>query len=480
MTFNICLHVAPAGKPCRFFYAASLSAGQELIEMSCFLNAAEIDERRNELIDEASAIVEVARDEKRDLTDDETSRIDAIQGSDGKGGELGKLDADYNRVKAIEDRRAVKAAERAQPLVVDAGGIDNPLDAIRVPASCMINSNRKQFQGNDGAKAGYASGLWLASIAGNQWASDKLDSMGIRNAMSEGTNSAGGFTVPDPLSAEIIRLVEEYGVFRQFARVVPMTSDTLAVPRRTGGLTVYYPGEGAAITPSDLTFAQATLTAAKYTALTQMSTELNEDSVISMAALIADEIAYAFAVAEDTNGFKGDGTGTYASITGLSSALLAGATQDADSGETTVASLDLADYHAVVAKTPKYPGANNRWFVNSATWANSMQPLAYAAGGNTVDNIAGGMAMSFLGYPVTITQVLDDDGASNYVAYFGDLSLAATMGNRRDISIKTLNELYAASDQIGIVATGRSAITVHEVGTASVGGPINALKLAAS
>ena len=444
-----------------------------------YLTTAEIDEQRNTLVTEMESIVNVAKEDNRDLTEDEETRV-----ADITDNLLPKLDKQFDQRKKVEDRISQKidakldSGELAIPAENKASKEVDPLASVVVPA---VAKSRRSLKAFSSERAAYAFGHWLAASAGReksrQWCIDN----GFMNAMSEGTDSAGGFTVPDPLSAEIIRLVEQYGVFRQYARVVPMAADTLAVPRRTGGLTVYYPGENTEITSSDVTFAQANLTAKKYSALALMSSELDEDSVISMADLIADEIAYSFAVAEDTNGFKGDGTSTYASITGLENALLAGSVYDADSGETTVASLDFADYEAVIGMLPQFAGIQPAWYVNSKTYATSMCALMNAAGGNTIATLQDGATeMQFLGYPVRFSQVLDGDGASNVVAYFGDLSMAATMGNRRNVSIRTLLERYADKDQIGVVATARSAITVHEVGTASVAGPMIALKLAAS
>lgn len=451
--------------------------------MVAFKTAADIGEEIEELSARCEAIIEIAKAEDRDLSQEEKAEIDAIQGSDGKGGIIADRIADKNRQQAIEDRTAAKVTEAKAPLQVgisDASSDLNPFANIRVPARVAVPSNRKGFKGKN--EEGYASGLWLAAIAGNQWASRRIADMGLKNAMSEGTDSAGGFAVPDPLANEIVRLVEEYGVFRRYARVVPMTSDTLAVPRRTAGLTVQYPSEGASITASDITFAQATLTARKYATLSLMSTELAEDAVISMAALIAEEVAYAVAVAEDTNGFTGDGTGSFASITGLSDALAAGSKKVAATGIDTVAELTLASYHAAQGAQLKVPGSRNMWFVNSDVYYNSMAPLMTAAGGNTATDIANGTQPMFLGSPVVFTEVLPTSSAaaSSIVAYFGDLSLAATMGSRRDLTIRTLFERYAELDSVGIQATCRSAITVHEVGDGSNGGPVTAVQLAAS
>ena len=446
-----------------------------------FMTLRDYREERAELIARTEAIVQNAKNEDRELSSDEQAEIDNILEK--------KLVANASNIERTErldsiEKNSLKARISSGEVSVPGAAPEaiDPLASVRVPASVIRPSNRKAF--NSDAKSGYVSGLWLAALVGNNWAKNKLADMApsVSNAMSEGTNSAGGFLVPDPLAAEIVRLVESAGVFRQYARVVPMSSDTLAVPRRTAGLTVYYPGEGASITASDLTFAQASLSAVKYATISLMSTELNEDSVISMSALLAEEIAYAIAVAEDTNGFIGDGTSTYGSITGVASALAAGSKVTAATGQDTVAELTLASYHAAQGAQLQVAGAQNAWFVNSDVYYNSMAPLMTAAGGNTVADIANGTQPRFLGSPVVFTQVLPDSSAaaSSLVAYYGDLSLAATMGSRRDLNVKVLNELYAASDQIGIQATSRSAITVHEVGSSSAGGPLIGVQLAAS
>ena len=446
-----------------------------------YKNLNDYKEERAELIAQSEAIIENAKQEDRELLADEQAQIDDIIENKLPANEAFiKREENINRLK----NESLKARIASGDIVVPGGNQeqDAPLANVRVPASVAIPANRKAFQ-ND-VKGGYVSGLWLAALFGNRWAKNRLADVApqFANAMSEGSNSAGGFLVPDPLANEIIRLVENAGVFRQNARVVPMSSDTLAVPRRTAGLTVYYPGEGSSITASDLTFAQASISAVKYATISVMSTELNEDSVIGMSALIAKEIAHGIAVAEDTNGFVGDGTSNFGSITGVASALAAGSKVQAASGKTAVGNLVLADYHAAQAAQLQVPGAQNRWYVHSSVFYNSMAPLMSTAGGNTVADIANGVVPRFLGSEVVFTQVLPDSDAAadSLIAYYGDLSLAATMGSRREVSVKILNELFAASDQIGIQATSRSGITVHEVGSASAGGPLIGVQLAAS
>ena len=105
--------------------------------MVAFLNAAEIDAQRLDLIDEMSAIVDVAKHQERELSDDESARIDQIQGADGKGGLLAKLDADYARKKAIENRSMEIALNRTgtgEIKVPSGKDEDSVIANIKVPA----------------------------------------------------------------------------------------------------------------------------------------------------------------------------------------------------------------------------------------------------------------------------------------------------------------------------------------------------------
>jgi HK97 family phage major capsid protein len=66
--------------------------------------------------------------------------------------------------------------------------------------------------------------------------------------------------------------------------------------------------------------------------------------------------------------------------------------------------------------------------------------------------------------------------AGSVLALFGDLSQAATFGERRGVSIKTASERYIEYDQTLTFATTRVAMVVHDLGSTTVAGPIVALK----
>ena len=439
--------------------------------------AKQLREEIAQLNEEVEAICAVAGSEERDLLDDEKNRIDAIQGKGDVPGEIDLLAEDLRRIDQIEQRKKAMAASR-----FEIKGADEPELIKKVPASAKAHGNLKAFKNADDA---YQAGQFFMAVNGDNRAKEwcRQNGVEIRAAMGGTDNEKGGFTVPEPMESSIIRLVEEYGVFRQYARPYPMASDSATVPRRTDGFTVYYPDENSEITDSDLTFGNVSLTAKKMAILTRVSSELSEDTIIQLADLLATEMAWSFANAEDNNGFNGDGTSTYGGVVGLANALAAGSIKDAESGNNNLDNLDLKDFENTIAKCPYYAGAMPAWFISKQAWAASMQRLADAAGGNTTETIADGASQTmFLGYPVVFTQVLQKPSASHastIVAYFGDLSLSSTLGTRRGVSIATDGSRYFEYDQIAVRGTQRVAINNHEVGDASNAGPVVALKTAA-
>ena len=265
-----------------------------------------------------------------------------------------------------------------------------------------------------------------------------------------------------------------YGVFRSESTVMPLSGGKMVVPRLTGEVTSYYVGEGSTITASDMTVSTVELDAKKLACMTTVSSELNEDAVVSVADMLARSIAHKFAIAEDEAGFLGDGTSTYGGIVGLQSALAAGSVYTATSRQT-FSALTFADFESMVGQCKMWRGASPKWYVSQAGWAASMQRLANAAGGVTMAELADGMATAFLGYPVVISQTLNKalTGTSGQRAlYFGDLRQGSYFGSRRGITIQLDNSRYFEQDLIAIKATQRYDINVFDRGGASEAGGI--------
>src|SRR5262249_7543076 len=157
------------------------------------------------------------------------------------------------------------------------------------------------------------------------------------------------------------------------------------------------------------------LTARKYACLALYSSEIFEDAIISIGDDLASEIAYAFALAEDTNAFNGDGTSTFAGTNGFRNRLFSvyGASggvglrlaTGAGSGSNWSTGIILDDFEAMLGLLPIYARRNASWFCSATFFHTVMHRLQLAAGGNSAIDIANGGTYRFLGMPVRESQV---------------------------------------------------------------------------
>jgi len=304
-------------------------------------------------------------------------------------------------------------------------------------------------------------------------------------ALNEGINEQGGALVPPEFDNMLIRLLETFGVFRRYTRMNQMAGDIKMVPRRTGGVTAAWVGEGASIAESTPNYDNVQLVAKKLAARVVMSSEIAEDSAISIADQLAFEIGTAFALAEDQAGFLGDGSPTYGGITGITQKLLglsgtianiAGlvvAFKDSDgTAANTFDEFGLKSFNATVALLPQYADtAQTAWYCHRSFYFGTMQRIELAAGGNTIREVATGDRAArplFLGYPVNFTQVMPrTDANSQIAAILGDLTMATMMGDRRARTLFTDPFSLSANDQISVRGTERVDIVVHDYGNAS-------------
>ena len=128
-------------------------------------------------------------------------------------------------------------------------------------------------------------------------------------ALSEGTLTAGGHLVPTPLATEVIDLARNAMKTQQAGvRTVPMTSNTLKVPRLTSEGTPAWHAENAPITSADMVFDAVTFDAQTLTRLVVLSIELFEDSDPSAEGVIAQSFAAQIALEVDRAVLRGSGT----------------------------------------------------------------------------------------------------------------------------------------------------------------------------
>jgi len=453
-------------------------------------------EKLKALLDELAAVVAEMEamtedapegEEAAPMTEEQEASLRSLE---GKADKLRERIEFLQRVqtKELELRSVLERAAPAKVVEKAATPEETNVEKRTEYAVPKANHNLRAFKDNETAyRAGmHLKGYVFGDAEARRWCKDH----GVETRVQAGgINSLGGVLTSPEMSTELIRLIEEFGVYPQYARRMPMNSDTMIIPRRTGGLTARPVGENVEVSASDVTFDNVELNAKIWGVANRVPNSLLEDSVIDLADLMALEVAQAFAEAIDNSAFIGDGTSQYHGVTGVCPKIL----QSAFSGSvvtatsnTTFGSLTMLNFTDTLARLPLYArNRNARWYISPAGWGSAMLRLAMLpggasnAGGNSTDNVAAGFGETFLGYGVTLVQPMESrlTGTTGQVAaLFGDLSQAAIYGDRRAISIKTASERYVEFDQTLTFATARNAIVVNDLGSTSKAGPIVALR----
>jgi HK97 family phage major capsid protein len=450
-------------------------------------------EKLKALLDELAAVVAEMEAMTEDAEGEEAAPMTEEQEASLRSLE-GRADKLRERIEFVQ-RVQVKESELRAVLERAA-----PAKAIETPESKETAVEKREYavpkshnnlRAFKDAETAYRAGMHLKGyVFGDAEARRWCQDHGVETrAQAGGINSLGGVLSSPELSNEIIRLVEEFGVFPQYAKRVNMNSDTLVYARRTGGLTARPVGENVEVTASDVTFDNVELTAKIWGVANRTSNSLLEDSVIDLADAMAVETAQAFSEAFDNAGFIGDGTLAYHGVTGVATKILqapyAGSVVTA-SGNATFDVLTMKNFTDLLARLPMYARSRNaRWYISPAGWGSAMLRLAMlpggttGPGGNSSDNVAAGFGETFLGYPVTLVQSMESrltGTTAGCAAIFGDLSQAAIFGERRAISIKTASERYIEFDQTLTFATTRNAMVVNDIGSTTKAGPVVALK----
>jgi HK97 family phage major capsid protein len=128
-----------------------------------------------------------------------------------------------------------------------------------------------------------------------------------RRALAEGSDAAGGFAVPEFLSAKLIdRVRAKAQVFNAGALTVPMESDTLNIARLAGGSTAEWKAENAPVNESDQVFERVQLRTKTAVVLQKLSQELFDDLSPEGLRVVENEIVKALALKLDFAALRGN------------------------------------------------------------------------------------------------------------------------------------------------------------------------------
>ena len=392
-----------------------------------------------------------------------------------------EINAKINVLKAAD--------EQILPVVNEVKSVETKSDIILPMNESVYKS--LPFSGSTGyekAKMGYAFGMFALSTKGNKKAIQWLTENTTYKAVNEGTNSAGGFLVPDELVAELIFLREQYGVVRQNATIRTMSSDTLWVPKNSASTTAYWVGESTAITQSQPTFDRVQVIAKKLGILTAVTSEVNEDSIIEIGTALAQDMSWKFAQEEDRvcmigssatatdgniNGFITEANGVASNVGIVAGAVGSAANYNA---------ITLANFRSMVGKLPLYADTvDAKWYMSKAFFNDVVCNRLDALSGNAaldLMNFQNGRPTLY-GYPIVFSQHLANTAAGTAntpLCALANLKTGTVLGDRRSVQISVSSDYLFNTDELAFKAVERFGFTCHDPGTSTAAGSVIVLR----
>ena len=296
-----------------------------------------------------------------------------------------------------------------------------------------------------------------------------------QKALSEGTDTAGGFIIPPDIQAEMLVRVPQMAVIRQFARVQPTNRDTLKWPAvapnagtyngqsgasvLSSGFVGSWAGETPAFTDTDASFQNFDIAIKKIRVATKLSNDFVSDAAVNILAFLAQNGAENMALVEDLGFIQGSGAKLeplgILNVPGILTTNVAGTTSHKISNGIATPTDSVNAIQDLFYSLPPQYARNARWLMRRSI-EGAIRKLVdaqgrpiwfpYADAGLSADRPA-----TLLGTPVTQTDWMPSDGtANNTPLVVGDLS-NYIIGQRTQITSVILRERFADSDQVGII-----------------------------
>lgn len=401
----------------------------------------ELLEKRGRIIDKQEALMQTASDEGRDLTEDEQETFNSMES------EYSRLTNSIENTRKLRDKKdevELKNEQRAHELTEQTGQ--------RTSTDEVAEKTEKR-----------ESAFWKYFRNGmNDLSSEERQIMSEVRAQSKGTDSAGGYTVPEGFSNELETALKRFGGMREASRLVSTaTGNDLPWPTNddTGNVGAIL-AENAQVSEQDTTFGIVNFGAYKYSSkLIRVPVELLQDGAFNMQSYLTERLAERIGRITNTHFTTGDGSSKPEGVVTGSSA---GKTTSSTTEFTFQEVLDLK--HSV---DPSYRGRpSTRFMFSDATLAaikklsigsSDARPLwqpSFVVG--EPDRVDGDL--------YSINQDVDDSGtAGNKFMLYGDFSKYII----RDVigfQLLVLRERYADYHQIGVLGFSRHDGNIIDAG----------------
>ena len=359
--------------------------------------------------------------------------LDSKQGSNGLMSAEDAATYDKMEAEVVDLGKEIDRLERQA--VID-------VELAKATSTPITNKPNAQVAGE--TKTGRATDEYKRAFWNNM---RNRNSYEIQNALSIGTDSEGGYLVPDEYEKKLVEALEDEVFFRSLATVIKTSSGDRKIPIVTSKGEAAWIDEGGQFPESDDSFGQTSIGAHKLATMIKVSDELLNDSVFNIEQYISKEFGRRIGTKEEEAFFIGDGTGKPIGIFNKTGGAETGVTA-ASTGITFDDVMDL--YYSLRA-----PYRNKAtWILNDST-VKAIRKLK-DGNGNYIwqPSVREGEPDRILNRPYRTSIYVPELAAGNRVIAFGDYSYY-WIADRQGRSFKRLNELFATTGQVGFLASER-------------------------
>jgi len=371
-------------------------------------------QKRGELWDKAKAFLNEHTDENGMMSAEDTATYE-------------RMEQDIDNYGAAIDRE-----ERAERMERE----------LNAPTSQLLTSRpEKSVPGKAGRSSDeYQNAFW-------KMVRDRSAHYSVYNALQVGTDSEGGFLVPDEYERTLVQALEEENKLRSLCKVIRTASGDRKIPLVASHGTASWVDEEGLIPESDDAFGMISLGAHKVASIIKVSDELLQDSVFDVESYIASEFARRVGDAEEAAFINGDGSGKPFGMLHE--------TNGAATGVTTAGASITAEELIDLVYSLKAPYRKRALFLFNDQTIKAIRKLKDGSGQYIWQpSLQAGQPNTLLGYSYETSSHMPVIGAGAKPILFGDFS-SYWIADRDGRSIKRLNELYASTGQIGFRVTQR-------------------------
>ena len=270
----------------------------------------------------------------------------------------------------------------------------------------------------------------------------------ILNALQEGTDSEGGYLVPDEFERTLVQKLTAANVLRPLCHVIQTSYGDRKIPVVASKGTADWVDEEGTYPLSDDTFSQVVLGAYKLATMIKVSEELLSDSVFDIEGYVSEQFGKRIGDKEEDAFLTGNGVSKPIGILHTTGGAEVGVTT---AGVAAITGDELID----LVYSLRAPYRKSAVFVLNDTTVKLLRKLKDGDGQYIWrPGITENAPDTILGHRIVTSEFMPGVSAGNKSIAFGDFSYY-WIADRQGRTFKRLNELYATTGQIGFLASQR-------------------------